>query len=420
MQMEHSSREAALAAYHRGGPDALALVRSALLQAPLDGGLLIAEATLLQEMRAPGATGRLGAMVWRAPDWLDGHVALARLLWGAGDGAFLEPLEQALAALPRHAGLWMRYMSLLAEGGRPDAAADRAARLRREGGDSPALRLIEAGFAGEAGQHERAQNLLARLPADLPGLAKARARQSLRINDPAAGAALLDRARADDPQDGTLWAMSELAWRATDDPRHSWLLPAGAFGCMEIGLARGELDELARTLDAIHDQRWPPLGQSARDGTQTRGHLRMRAEPIFALLFARLEQAVAAFAAGLPPVEQGHPLHAARGPELALRTAWSIRLRGEGRHVSHVHPHGTVSSAFWVQAPEDGGATNGALELGRPPADMALPIEPIAILTPKAGSLALFPSYLYHGTTPFSGGQRMSVAFDVGAGRPSP
>jgi hypothetical protein len=32
------------------------------------------------------------------------------------------------------------------------------------------------------------------------------------------------------------------------------------------------------------------------------------------------------------------------------------------------------------------------------------------------GRMALFPSYLFHGTRPFSEGERLTVAFDVAAG----
>ena len=36
---------------------------------------------------------------------------------------------------------------------------------------------------------------------------------------------------------------------------------------------------------------------------------------------------------------------------------------------------------------------------------------------PKVGRLVLFPSTLHHGTSPFPAGERISVAFDVAAGR---
>ena len=37
----------------------------------------------------------------------------------------------------------------------------------------------------------------------------------------------------------------------------------------------------------------------------------------------------------------------------------------------------------------------------------------VHVIEPAAGHLALFPSTLYHGTTAFSAGERMTVAFDV-------
>ena len=58
-------------------------------------------------------------------------------------------------------------------------------------------------------------------------------------------------------------------------------------------------------------------------------------------------------------------------------------------------------------------AAGGALELGRPPRDLGLDLPPLRTLAPHPGHLALFPSFLHHGTTPFAGGRRMSVAFDV-------
>jgi hypothetical protein len=35
------------------------------------------------------------------------------------------------------------------------------------------------------------------------------------------------------------------------------------------------------------------------------------------------------------------------------------------------------------------------------------------MIRPHVGRLALFPSTLFHGTRPFSAGERMTVAFDV-------
>ena len=68
-----------------------------------------------------------------------------------------------------------------------------------------------------------------------------------------------------------------------------------------------------------------------------------------------------------------------------------------------------------MSAPPDPTAPGaGSLDLGRPPPDLRLDLPPMATLHPERGCCALFPSTLYHGTRPVTGGKRMTVAFDVG------
>ena len=73
----HAQRNAAISAYHRGDPDALAKVSAALRDNPHDGGLLISEAALRIAQRDAKPLARLEEILRRAPDWVDGHVALA-------------------------------------------------------------------------------------------------------------------------------------------------------------------------------------------------------------------------------------------------------------------------------------------------------------------------------------------------------
>ena len=40
-------------------------------------------------------------------------------------------------------------------------------------------------------------------------------------------------------------------------------------------------------------------------------------------------------------------------------------------------------------------------------------LPPFRTVEPKPGRLALFPSYMWHGTRPFGEGERLTVAFDV-------
>lgn len=408
-QTARTLRQAALAAYASGDPQAGALLAAARRESAEDGGLLIAEATLAQEAGDPAALANLCDMLERAPDWRAGHDALARLRWGRGESDdFLGSLEAALTRLPRAAPLWMLRMDLLAEAGRPAAAADLAATLRRQG-DAPSLRLIEARHRGAAGDLDAAERLLAGLPDDLPSLAFERARHALRRGDPALAEARLACLRTQSPDDAAIWALTELCWRATSDPRHPWLLDPDRL----IGTYPIDLDpELAPALRAIHARRWPPLGQSLRNGTQTRGHLADRLEPSIGATFRALASVVREHCARLRE-EPPHPLARWSSANPGFRAAWSIRLSQEGYHVAHIHPGGLLSSALHIAA---GGsdAPSGALELGRPPPAFAmLGLEAIRTLPVQPSAVHLFPSFLYHGTTVFSGSERLTMAFDV-------
>ena len=99
-----------------------------------------------------------------------------------------------------------------------------------------------------------------------------------------------------------------------------------------------------------------------------------------------------------------------------LLGGWSVRLRGQGFHVNHVHPRGWLSSAFYVSLPPEVGVDGdaGKLTFGVPDQKLGLDLAPRRIITPVAGRLALFPSYAWHGTVPFqSETPRLTAAFDA-------
>lgn len=413
-------RAGALAAYDRGDADAIARLAEALEQFPGDGGLLIADARARSAAGDPQALARLFEMVRRAPDWLDGQSALAQLLWEAGQhDTYLAEFELALQRGPGNLRLWLRYLNAIAGSGDHAKAADAARRLRAIGADSPAIRLVEAHHAGMAGQLQRAGRLLEAIDETVPDKALESARHRLRCGDPEAAANLLDTLRAGARMDTAGWALLELAWRACGDQRHLWLAdPDKHVASFDLGLDPGELGRLARLLRSLHHAGGQPLGQSVRGGTQTRGNLWLRVEPEIVSLRARLLEAVGAYVAGLAPVEAAHPLRPCFDKRIDLATGWSIRLLGGGHHASHIHSHGVISSACHIALPP-GAGQDGWLELGRPPADIALALEPVAMIEPRPGRLVLFPSYLYHATRPFAAGERLSVAFDAAPAAPT-
>ena len=79
-----------------------------------------------------------------------------------------------------------------------------------------------------------------------------------------------------------------------------------------------------------------------------------------------------------------------------------------------------MSSAFYVALPPSVATAAGtdtpagAIQFGEPPLELGLDVGPRRVVTPHAGLLALFPSYLWHGTIPFQDeAPRMTIAFDM-------
>jgi uncharacterized protein (TIGR02466 family) len=107
---------------------------------------------------------------------------------------------------------------------------------------------------------------------------------------------------------------------------------------------------------------------------------------------------------------------------LARVTAWANVARHGHYHRIHNHPSSAWSGVYYVDAGGDapGHPLSGVLELcdPRPFTEMVpAPGNPFgqrAIFRAEAGTMVLFPSWLYHFVNPYFGdGERISVAFNV-------
>ena len=91
-------------------------------------------------------------------------------------------------------------------------------------------------------------------------------------------------------------------------------------------------------------------------------------------------------------------------------------LRNKGFHKNHYHSHGWLSSAFYLTVPDavSAGGKEGWIKFGEPGFRARKPLGPEYWLQPEEGALAIFPSYLWHGTEALqSDVERMTVGFDV-------
>lgn len=400
----------ALIALERGEEDSVERFKQAIAADPADFGTLHGYAEGLEAAGRDDVTVMLENLLVIRPDWVEGHALLARIRAEQGDEDCAAGMRAAVAAQPGNRPLAIALAATLAAAERWSEAV---AALPAGDGTLDTLRgqyLVEAGEPGEA---------LALLGdgGDQPDALITIGRAHYYQGEVEAAIAALERAVALAPDAIGAWGLLELGWRLTGDARAEWLSgQPGLVRSRDLGLNPDELSGLAALLRRLHRTRAHPIGQSLRGGTQTRGRLFLRQEPELARLHDALEAAVAEHMAGLPAADPDHPLLRHRNGPVRIVGSWSVRLAGAGFHVNHIHPGGLLSSACYISLPEtigDEDSRDGWLELGRPPSELKLALEPLATIEPRPGHLALFPSFLFHGTRPFRDGERLTVAFDV-------
>ncbi len=402
-----------------GGRPAVAAYERVLRLAPSDGDAILGwAAAMLAEGRGREAANALGHLLRQSPNWLAGHEKLADLRWLLGDGgAFVASYREAVRHMPQSVAHWLGLIDRLMRVDDHEGAAAATAQALAACGRSLPLLRAQAALASETGAFDEADRLYAELG-------------SVADRDTAIGQVrhLLRRGRAADaeararpflatPDGAHLWPYVATAWRLLGDPRHDWLFDPALVASVDI-LDESPVARLAEVLRGLHTHAAWPVGQSVRGGTQTDGPLFARIDPEIRELAAVVRQAVASYVAALGPALPGHPVRGQLPRVIRFAGSWSVRLTGAGFHTHHVHPMGWISSAFYVAVPaaaESGPAPAGWLALGQPPAELGLALEPVALVEPRPGRLALFPSILWHGTRPFQGGERMTVAFDIAA-----
>jgi putative 2-oxoglutarate-Fe(II)-dependent oxygenase superfamily protein len=176
------------------------------------------------------------------------------------------------------------------------------------------------------------------------------------------------------------------------------------------------LADLTVSLNRLHEpQGHALLFQSLRHGTETTEDLSRSTDPVIRALFS-------AFAAPLKRYlehigDGSDPLRRRARGRWRFNGSWSVRLRTSGFHTNHVHPRGWISSACYIELPDgmsDDNGQEGILVFGEPGIMTSPALSAEHSIRPSPGLLVLFPSYLWHGTVPFSGNQaRLTVAFDA-------
>jgi tetratricopeptide (TPR) repeat protein len=384
-------------------------------------------ATLQQLKRNDAALEAYRAALVRNPADIMAHREFNQLLYRMDrPDEFLRSYDEAMIALPQFASLPLGKADLLYRQGRFAEAHEnfsRAVMLAPESvtaQEGLGLALLSLGEIEAARrQHEKA---LAMEPENI-GVRINTVATLLRAGDPERARDVAGEGIAREPANQTILAMWGLTLRALGDPREAELNdyekyvqvfeldPPGGFSDME-----SFNHELNAYLDSLHTDKREFLDQTLRGGTQTLDNLFAAGHDPVNRLRMQIDKAVGAYIARMT-ADENHPLLKHKRAGFRYTDSWSSRLYDCGFHTNHVHPHGWISSAYYVSVPDaaaDETAKQGWIKFGEPHIEMGL-ADPIRrTVKPKPGTLVLFPSYTWHGTVPFRAeAARTTIAFDV-------
>lgn len=376
---------------------------------------------------SPRALELLTAGLARAPHDAALHRQKASIRWLMGDrDGFADELIGAVAARPADRDLRLTLVDVLGNAGRDGEAESALRETALLHPRDPSVLSLLARHLAETGRVAEGRQWVERCLALAPEAA--RVREAAAIAALAAGDAHealrhTEWLVGDRPDGQFQWALRSLALRLARDPqaialadparvcRAARIVPPAEFGDLAT-FNRALADRLRER----HTSKSHPLVNSVREGTQVQIHPLTETDPLVRALLAMFLQAVGQFAQEMP-ADASHPLFRRKAQRFRISGCWSVRLLGgAGRHANHVHPQGWLSSAYYVTVPPEvttSAERRGWLSFGQP--SFSVPgLGPSGWVQPQVGHLALFPSYQWHGVTPFPGdGERMTVAFDV-------
>ena len=367
----------------------------------------------------------LAASVKASPAYADAQKLLAQFRFMRGAEDFTRELSSAVNEFPDNPELQLAYAQVLHGANRLDEAEAALQAAVTHCGSNPRLLGLLASVYQEAGRFEEA-------------LASAEAAVAANPEDQLLADyvidALMSLGRADE-------AMPLIESARRRMPNHQWYIAIEATAARLLGDPRYEFlcdyEEMVRpyelepplgwrSIEEFHEELLPalrerhrfyahPLDQSLRMGTQTPRNLIGDPDPLIQTFLRALDAPIAEYRAAIGK-DPAHPLGSRNHGKAVLTGCWSVRLQRNGFHVNHVHPEGWISSAYYAELPAEVADTelkSGWIKFGEPryPVPGATPER---FVQPAEGTLVLFPSYLWHGTTPIHGDEpRMTIAFDV-------
>jgi len=349
---------------------------------------------------------------------------LASVRWMRGQGAsFARDFEKAVAQNPDAVHLRVACADML----RRADFRDRAEALLREGltrsPQEPAYLTSLGVLLDEMDRPAEGLPLLERAAARFPNNAQVSAQHTsllLRLGRGDEALRTIVAARTLEPLNQEWICYETMALRQLGDARYHDLCDYDAMvRPYDLPVPPGYRDmaafneALAASLNQFHVLATHPLDQSLRNGSQTTRSLLHLNDPVVQAYFKALDEPIRAYMSQMKKPD--HPWSGRKTGNYKLAGAWSVKLKANGYHINHLHPLGWISSAYYVSLPKavtEAPGQQGWIKFGEPRwPTPGCTVE--KVVQPKEGLLVLFPSYMWHGTIPFSEGERMTAPIDV-------
>lgn len=351
------------------------------------------------------------------------QTALARVRWLRGEGENATgPLEAEIAKRPTDFALRLACADALHRGGHHQKALRILHEAIQLAPDTPAL-LTAFGIVLDELDRPRdglqALRRVAELQPDSLSAKRNMLSTLIRAGMPEEALSIIRTLRARDPFEQYLIASEVLALRVLGHQGYREFYDYDRFvRTYEIPAPRGYFTiqnynaSLADVLRQQHRTNAHPLDQHIHNGSQTNRSMLGMDDPTITAFIGAVDEAVQDYISRLKADDMMGRRRSERARYAGL---WSVRLTNEGYQPNHVHDRGWISSAYYAallpnEKTRDPHA--GWLKLGEPNRPVA-GCTPERMIEPKLGMLVLFPSYMWHGTVPFEGPERLSLAFDV-------
>ena len=366
------------------------------------------------------------------PDYDAVHVSLNKLYWEhKKDDLVGKSYEIGVQYAPSSPNLWNSYIGLLEMTNRHQDAEIIRERAAKHISDNPEYLVLcaqkharDGNTAAAKHQFEKALSFDENRKSTLVNYAQ------FLIQETEYTHALkqLELAGHNDPNNQEIWAYKGLCWQLMGDERAEWLNNFDQFvKAAQIPIPSGYtllsdfLTELLCEIKTYHTSKHQPIDQTLRGGSQTFGKLLDRAHPLVQQLKSSIKDVVQDYITTLPD-DPLHPL-LRRKPDLNnggfdFSASWSVWLKDGGFHVNHVHSMGWISSALYLDVPENtmdqDARKEGWIKFGESGLKLGK-LEKIGkFIKPEAGMLVLFPSYCWHGTVAFNRkADRITAPFDI-------